>query len=204
MASFAEGLAQLQGDRTPAPVSGRSHALVRAHVGATASPSGTTWVSSLPDPITADQAVARLDEVLDYSRNAWFQVCRTGTCPPADYWVPELVRLTKTVQELRDGLQVLVDKNVGRFNLAPKVRAGLIKNGPPVFDEADRVVAASQSGQTLPAAVNTVMQTAAQAWESALHPTQNVERTILIGAAVLGGVYLGVKLTEALTRRRAA
>lgn len=70
------------------------------------------WESGLPDPMTFEQAGEQFDKVARFGWKVVDSICH-GTCPPAEFLVPDLHKAIKDVETLRDGFQALVNNNAG-------------------------------------------------------------------------------------------
>jgi len=191
MSSFADGLAALRG--APPPSQGERRLSV---VGA--SVTADIWLAAWPDPATIDQAIAKLKEVESYGWAAWDQICSGSICPPPDAIVPELMKRMGTVKQFRQGLEVVQGKGGGWANLSAPYRTAAMKLGPPVFEEAGRVVAAAkQQGSAVHKALEQFQQ-----WGQ--HPAESLAKGLLVAGGVIAGAYVIKSVVELSQRRRTA
>ena len=90
------------------------------------------WIASLPDPMTAKQAVELMEKVVNIGWGIFDNMC-TGTCPPYEWRNPELHKAIKDAEKVRDGFEPIADR-APDAKIADKFRDLVVRTGTAVFD----------------------------------------------------------------------
>lgn len=108
------------------------------------------WAASVPDHVTAKDAVARLDDALGYSDdavNAVISMLGSGTLPPPRSMMPDLYAARDKVVAARDAVQALADRAPDQV-VAPLYVTEGRKLGSALIDQANAVMDRAKSSDS--------------------------------------------------------
>lgn len=162
------------------------------------------WSAGIVPPVTAKDAVAKLQSAIDYADDAVNEVLSTlgGTVPPPRSLMPDLYKARDKVVNAREAIKALADRTPEAHVNPLHVTTGQ-RLGAELIDAANEALTRAKTPDSAAKMVSTAVQVAERAASTAARGILQIGGKMLTPMEVLlGGLLLDEILNGGRLRRR--